>query len=322
VSELRPARPDDLAAIHGLVRRVEIADRIPIVTPPEELDEWRDDPHFSFADDSRVAVSGDHIAGYGRLWHRPSESLHARVFMLGAVDPDHRRRGLGRAIIEWQLARARAILLAGPPQLRAFIRTQAYDFERDAIALYERHGLVPVRYVDELGRPLDELEPVPPVDGVSLVPWDPDRSEELRAVYNEGFSDQWGTTPLDREAWAHRLAAFGMRFDLSWMAVRGGELVALALNGHFPGDEAVTGRRDGWIRSLATRRAERRRGIGSALVLASCHWFRRSGLSHAMLGVDSDNPSGAYRLYERIGFRRLHRSIQHQLEVIRAIADA
>jgi ribosomal protein S18 acetylase RimI-like enzyme len=34
-----------------------------------------------------------------------------------------------------------------------------------------------------------------------------------------------------------------------------------------------------------------------------------------MLGVDSDNPSGAYRLYERVGFRRLHRMIQHQREV-------
>jgi mycothiol synthase len=316
VSQLRPARPDDLAAVHRLVRRVEIADHIPIVTPAEELDEWRTDPHFSFADDSRVVDGGDdQLAAYGRVWHRPSDSLQARVFLLGAVDPAHRRRGIGSALFAWQLGRARAILRAQPRDLRAFIRTQAYDFEDSALALYERHGLVPVRYVDELMRPLDRVDPPPSVDGATLAPWDPSRCEELRQVYNEGFSGEGGATPLDRDAWAHRMTAFGMRFDLSWIALRAGEVVAFSLNAHFPGDQAVTGRRDGWIRSLATRRAERRRGLGTALLLASCHGFRTAGFSHAMLGVDSDNPSEAYRLYQRVGFRRLHRSIQHQLEV-------
>lgn len=313
---LRAGRPDDAPAIHRLVRRIEIADRIPIVTPPEELEEWARDPHFSFAADSRVAERDGEIAAWGRLWHRPSDSGHARVFMLGGVDPTWRRRGIGAALFAWQLERGREILQAEPAHLKRFLRTQAYDFEQDAIALYRRHGLAPVRYVDELLRPLDDLPPVPTVDGISIAPWDPARSDELREVYNQGFSDQLGTTPLDREAWSHRLSATGMRFDLSFMAAGGGgELVALALNGHFPGDQAVTGRRDGWVRSLATRRDHRRRGIGSALIVASCHAFRGAGLDHAMLGVDSDNPSGAYRLYERIGFRRLHRSIQHQLEV-------
>jgi mycothiol synthase len=318
VSQLRPARPDDLAAIHRLVRRVEVADRIPIVTPAGELDEWRTDPHFSFADDSRVVEAGGELAAWGRVWYRPSDSLKVRVFLLGGVDPAHRRRGLGGALFAWQLGRAREILGAAPHDLRGVIRTQAYDFEDSAVALYERHGLVPVRYVDELVRPLDRIEPVPGLEGVALAPWDPARSEELRHVYNEGFSGDGGATPLDRDAWSHQQTTFGMRFDLSWMALCAGEVAAFSLNAHFPGDEEVTGRRDGWIRFLATRRAERRRGLGSALLLASCHRFRDAGFSHAMLGVDSDNPSGAYRLYERVGFRRLHRSIQHQLEAERS----
>jgi ribosomal protein S18 acetylase RimI-like enzyme len=38
-------------------------------------------------------------------------------------------------------------------------------------------------------------------------------------------------------------------------------------------------------------------------------------MTHLALGVDSENPTGAYRIYERLGYRRMHRSVIHQLAV-------
>ncbi len=312
---LRPARADDLDAIHQLVRRVEVADGIPIITPREELAEWTADPHLDFAADSRVAIVDGQIAGYGRTWYRPSDALQSRVFLMGAVDPAHRGRGIGRQILTWQLARGREILMTAPADLPRFLRTQAYDFERGAIALYERCGLAPVRWFQELLRSLPDEPTVPDLPGVDLVAWDAGRTEELRLLHNQAFADMWGSTPLDRDAWAHRLEAFGNRFDLSWMALAGGRAVSFALNACFPEDEQVTGRRDGWIRTLGTARAHRKRGIASALVLASCRSFRRAGLTHAALGVDGDSPTGAHLLYRRLGFEPMHRMVQHQLEV-------
>jgi hypothetical protein len=38
-----------------------------------------------------------------------------------------------------------------------------------------------------------------------------------------------------------------------------------------------------------------------------------------MLGVDTENPSGAYALYQRLGFEPSERMITHEIEVGRAL---
>jgi mycothiol synthase len=312
---LRRAAPADLPAIHALSRRIEIGDHIPMVTPLEEFMDWNDDPNFSFADDSRVTEIDGELVAYGNVWYRPSDSSQSRAFVMGGVDPAYRRRGIGSELFNWQLKRARQRVLSGPDHLPRFIRTMAFDFETEAIALYERHGLGPVRYYDELLRPIDEVESVQTIPEIEMVPWDAGRSAELRIVHNMAFADHWGSTPLDPVAWAHRLESHGTRTDISWMAVDRDRIVALALNGHYPSDQELTGRLDGWVMGLGTDPDYRKRGIASALVLRSCQTFVSAGFTHAALGVDSENPNGAYRLYERLGFRPMHRSVQHQIEV-------
>ena len=94
-----------------------------------------------------------------------------------------------------------------------------------------------------------------------------------------------------------------------------GQVVGVCRNAHHPGDEAVNGRRDGWIVQVSVSRSHRKRGIASALIVRSLHAFRAAGLTHSALGVDRDNPTGAYSLYERLGYRTLTRSIVHELKV-------
>jgi len=313
--ETRPASPEDIPAIFALSRRIEIDDNIPLVTPIEEIEEWADDPHFSFPEDSRLALSEGELVGFARLWHRPSDQIQSRVFMVGGVDSSHRRQGIGSSLIAWQMKRGREILAAAPPELPRFLRTVAYDFEKEAIALYEKHGLVPVRYSYELIRPLAAAPPVPATPGVDIVAWDPRRDEELRQVTNAAFADHWGSTPVDRDAWKHRIESFGVRLDLSFMALDDDQVVGILLSGHFPGDEELTGRLDGWIMSLGTLRSHRQRGIASALVTTACRAYQGAGFNHAALGVDSENPTGAFRLYQQLGFTELNKSVQHELEV-------
>ena len=313
--EIRPASANDIPAIHALNRLIEIHDGVPLVTPVDEFEEWIDDPHFSFEHDSRIALLGEEAVGYARLWHRPSNVIQSRVFMLGGVEPSHRRRGIGSSLIDWQIRRGTEILAAAPPDLPRYLRTVAFDFEKEAIALYEKHGLAPIRYFYELIRPISEVASVSPTPGIVIVAWDPARDEELREVTNASFEDHWGSTPLDREAWTHRMESFGIRLDLSLMALDEDRIVGLLLASHFPDDRTVTGRRDGWITTLGTVRSHRKRGIASALVLTACHAFQREGFTHALLGVDGESPTGAYRLYQGLGFSELNRSVQHQLEV-------
>ena len=173
----------------------------------------------------------------------------------------------------------------------------------------------PVRYGAELLRDLDDLPTVPDPEGVAIVAWDPARSEAARVATNDAFADHWGSTPRDAAAWQHVLESHGNRPDLSFLATAGDRVVGVCRNAHFPSDEAVTGRREGWIGAVSVVRHFRRRGIASALVARSLRAFRDAGFTHSILGVDSENPTGAYRIYERLGYRPLYRTVTHQLEV-------
>jgi ribosomal protein S18 acetylase RimI-like enzyme len=216
-------------------------------------------------------------------------------------------------VLSWQVERAKERLQNADLALPRFIRTQAYDFERAAHRLFARHGLIPVRYSDELLRDLDTLPASLLIPGVEIIPWDLARSEEARSAQNDAFADHWGSTPRDRAAWEHLLASYGTRLDLSFFAVAADEIVGVCRNGFFPEDEAVHGRRDGWIIQVSVLRSQRRRGIGSALITASLGAFKRSGFTHSALGVDSENPTGAYHLYERLGYRPMHRTVVRQM---------
>lgn len=54
---------------------------------------------------------------------------------------------------------------------------------------------------------------------------------------------------------------------------------------------------------LFVSRPWRGRGLGRALLLESLRLFKSRGYAKAGLSVDSENSSGALRLYESVGFR-------------------
>ncbi len=59
----------------------------------------------------------------------------------------------------------------------------------------------------------------------------------------------------------------------------------------------------GFVNSLAVRPAWRRRGLGLALLHQAFTWFWERGERRVGLGVDTENPTDASRLYERAGMR-------------------
>ena len=302
----------DLPNVHALLRRIEEHDGLPFATPIAEVEEWRDEPYFDLAADTRLIEESGEIVAWGRIWHQPSGEREKRAYAIGGVDPRHRGRGLGSTILAWQIGRAEERLRAGPADRPRYLRAQAFDFQEANLRLYARHGMTPVRYNDELLRDLEAIPPRPDVPGIAIVPWDQALSEEARVAQNEAFADHWGSTERDRATWEHDLAGYGTRLDLSFLALDGGRVVGVCRNGYFSTDEGVTGRRDGWIMNVSVVRSHRKRGIASALIVASLEAFRAAGFTHSALGVDSANPTGAYGVYERLGYRPVHRIVVSQ----------
>jgi len=68
------------------------------------------------------------------------------------------------------------------------------------------------------------------------------------------------------------------------------------------GENERYGRNWGYTQAVAVRREWRNRGLASALIARALRAVRDKGASEAALGVDSSNPSGALRLYEKLGY--------------------
>ena len=66
-------------------------------------------------------------------------------------------------------------------------------------------------------------------------------------------------------------------------------------------------RKRGYTETICVRRPWRRRGVARALIARSLRELRDLGMTEAALGVDAQNPSGALRLYEGMGFRPVKR---------------
>lgn len=312
--ELRPMTEDDFGRVHALQVGADAVDGRQIVLTLDELREELDDDHVRLADDVRLAIVDGRLAGYCYTYHLPSEVRLERCYLFGAVAPALRNRGVGRALLAWGIERATAQLRSTGRDLPCVIRVDGLDTIESRHRLFARMGFTPVRWFEELLRPLTDLPARREVPGVRIVSWPEDRDDEIREVKNRAFDDHWGATPTSEHHWQQMVRGFGARSDLSFVAVDADDrVVAHCLNKRYPADDELLGRRDGWIDNLGCLPEWRGQGIASALIVESLHAFAAAGLTHASIGVDADSPTGANRLYRSLGFTPKLRSITHEI---------
>jgi ribosomal protein S18 acetylase RimI-like enzyme len=95
------------------------------------------------------------------------------------------------------------------------------------------------------------------------------------------------------------------------VALDGDEVVGASLN--YP--ERADDPGYGWIGSIGVRRPWRRRGVGEALLRRTFALLHARGLRKVRLSVDSQSPTGAERLYERVGMSVLRQSNTWECEL-------
>jgi mycothiol synthase len=131
---------------------------------------------------------------------------------------------------------------------------------------------------------------------VTVEPADPGALREFHAVKEAAFADHWAHTPEPFEAWLTPRQAHPDHDPGLWLVARDGERVVgvAECSRQFGG---------GFVGALAVLREARGRGIGEALLRCAFAELARRGERVVRLGVDASNPTGATRLYERVGMR-------------------
>ena len=184
------------------------------------------------------------------------------------------------------------------------VETGAYATDEPARTALLAAGFAPVRrfwrmQVDFDG-PVPEPEPPPGVTRTVAVS-QADR-RVLHSIFESSFADHFGSVPERFEAWK---GWFEARRDALpqtwWIAWLDGDPV-----GGIVQDASRAERGLGYVRSVGVLSSVRRRGIAGWLLQCAFADAAKRGLRGMSLGVDSENGSGAVRLYERHGMRAVH----------------
>jgi len=171
-------------------------------------------------------------------------------------------------------------------------------WETDLCAAFERLGFTRVHEVLEMGIELSGAAPEPRwPEGIRLRPFAAERdAPEVHATLVEAFagSDERVAPYEEWLPWVTEDPSYDPA--LVFVAVAGDAVAGVA--------QCWT---EGFVKDLAVRPAFRGRGLGEALLHAVFAEFARRGVGEVRLKVDADNPTGAVRLYERVGMRELRR---------------
>ena len=228
-----------------------------------------------------------------------------RLVADGYVHPELTGRGVGNALLAAAEGRAGELAAAVSPDTAITIETAHLAGDPRAPRLLACRGYAYARTFHRMVVDLADELPAPALPPrMELRPFDPDREgRRVKEALDEAFVDEWGFELRTYERWAERVLGVE-QFDPSLFLVvwEGDEIAAASLNYRQQmGDW-------GWIGTLGVRPGWRRRGLGLALLQEGFRRFAERGETVAALGVDSDNPTGATRLYERAGMRVLWRA--------------
>ncbi|HSN75824.1 MAG TPA: GNAT family N-acetyltransferase [Anaerolineae bacterium] len=271
--------------------------------------------HLSNSDPTQdmifAEVNGE-VIGYSRAWWW-EETNGPRIYsFVGFLVPAWRRKGIGRAMLHWLEQRLRQIAAGHPADRPMFFQGFAEEHEVGLAALLASEGYEPVRYFYQMVRPtLDDIPDFPLPAGIEVRPVLP---EHYRAIWEadiEAFQDHWGFAPPteeDYQAWLNNKTFFQpnlwqVGWDVATDQVAGQvrTFIDAAQNEKYQ-------RQRGWTEFISVRRPWRRRGLARALIVRSLRVQKEQGMTESALGADSENLTGATRVYEDCGFRVTQRN--------------
>jgi mycothiol synthase len=287
----RADRSDQITSLEDLVRAYATA---------ENLDPARDILIASLADTSMGAPVA---IGYSRIGWYSSQPDNRLYYQISYLRSEYRGRGLWRALIRQTDARIRDIAASHPIVAHRFFQAWATDTQEEWMAALESEGYQIVRRFNNMLHPLTEIleRPVPP--GFEIRPVLP---EHLRLIWeaqkemNEGLfenvAEDW--TEDKYPAWLEQAASPTDLWQVAWAGDRVAGIVLARVAEAEDSDPT-----HGHTEHIYVRSPWRGRGVASALIVHALQVLKAHGMHEAELGVDAENESAAFRLYQHLGYR-------------------
>jgi mycothiol synthase len=303
---MRPPAMDDLEVVHELCLAHDLALYGEEEMTLEELRGYWTSPAHDLERDYRLVFdqNGQLLAVLYLEQRR-----YVKFFIDVIIRPGYSDPRTGDYLFELGESRAREQMGQAEPGARVTLNAWAPSNDQDSLERYARMGLEEVRRYWQMEIQMEEApeRPVWP-EGVELRPFVPER--DVRAVFemiDTAFHDHWGHVPGDFDEWRHRKIERADFNPSLWFIAWEGEQ---AVGGSLCSD-GVPAR----VETLGVLRPWRRKGLGLALLLHSFGEFYRRGRRRVVLGVDSQNLTGAVRLYQRAGMHIKRENVSYEKEL-------
>jgi mycothiol synthase len=249
-------------------------------------------------------INGDAVA-YSRVENWQEKDPNDRIYSFFIhILPDWRNQDIEEALIHWCERRLEKIAQEHPQDSKRYFQTynNAHKTAHNEILLSQ--GYEAARFSIEMSRLLDEIPEAELPDGIEVHPVRDEDTCKIWRASVEAFRDHWGfSEPKDEDYISYKGSKY-FQPDLWQVAWDGDEVVSSVMNYIEHDYNQKYHRKRGWTENISTRREWRRRGIARALIVRSMRMHKAKGMTEVALGVDTNNPNGALKLYQRLGYEK------------------
>jgi len=259
------------------------------------------------------------VIGYSRGWWMDETNGPLLYGHVGFLVPAWRRKGIGHIMLQWVEERLREIAKYHAQEQEKFFQAFCNEAQDNLTAMLEKNGYRPVRYFYEMVRPtLDNIPPFPLPQGLEIRAVLPEHYRSIWEADTEAFQDHWGfSTPTEEEyqAWLTNKTIFQPQlWKIAWDIAT--DQVAGQVKTFIPFEENKKfNRKRGCTEFISVRRPWRKQGLARALIAQSLMAQKEAGMTESTLGVDTENLSGATRVYEDCGFQVVKRNAVYRKPV-------
>jgi len=278
----------------------------------EELHEMEEFMSFN-TDGVLIAEWNGEIAGMVNAYVDKQREEPKGFIQSLAVLPEFRGKGIATRLVEKAIE---SLKQRGMKTAEAWAQTD----RETCMHVFEGFGFKQARVGSVMKRTLDNVPSnIGENNSVKLRqmrPKDDDDISLANRLDNEAFKEHFNYRPKSVEETKNMLSGlpFFKQQD-GYLAVLDGQAVGYVIAGIDVELNEEKKVKYGWILDIGVLKPYRRMGVGMSLMLAGLQWIRLRQMDEAWLYVDDLNPTGAFKLYRKLGFEVAKKNLAYQLEL-------
>jgi mycothiol synthase len=301
----------DYPLMLSILRESAQADQIIETASLDGIAHWcapsdRFDPHQDILFALDGSAGGEPaVIGFSRVsWYTGRKGARL-YFQTSYLLPDWRDQGFWPVMVRQNERRLRDIAAGHAFTPRRFFQAWAAASQVQWISVLESEGYQAVRHFNNMLRPLDDIPDRALPAGLQVRPVKPEHyrgiweaQKEVNQELFEMVAENW--TEEMYQAWLADPSHTPQLWQVAW---DGEQVAGMVLNRIDQAENRARERKRGYTEHVFVRRPWRQRGLASALIAQSLQILKAQGMEEAELGVDSENESGAFGLYKRMGYQ-------------------